>query len=85
MEIGDYRQCQTDCNIACENRLRVVWDFKVGDQVLLWKEGILHKVESLLHKEPRTISEVHTDGTMRIQCGNKLERLNIKGVTPYFT
>jgi hypothetical protein len=84
-KIGDYRQRQTDRNTARENRLRVDWDYKVGDQVLLRKEGILRKGESLFHREPWTISEVHTNGTIRIQRKNKSERLNIRRVTPYFT
>ena len=39
-KIGDYRQCHTDLNPLCKNHLWVDWDYKVGDQVLLRKEGI---------------------------------------------
>jgi hypothetical protein len=42
-KVGDYRQCQTDCNTACENKTRVEWDYAVGDKVLVRKEGILRK------------------------------------------
>eukprot|EP00804_Cyclotella_cryptica_P009743 CCRYP_011229-RA/>CCRYP_011229-RA protein AED:0.34 eAED:0.17 QI:0/0/0/0.66/0/0/3/0/294 len=67
-KIGDYRQRQTNHNTACENRFKVDWNYKVGDQVLLQKEGILCKGKSLFHKEPWTISDVQTNGTIKIQC-----------------
>ena len=34
-KIGDYRQCQTDCNIKHENKTRVDCDHKFGDKVLV--------------------------------------------------
>jgi hypothetical protein len=34
-------------------------------------------------KEPWTITTVHTNGTIRIQCGTKSERINIRRVTPF--
>ena len=40
-KIGDHRQRQTDLNTACEIRSRHDWDYKVGDKVLLRKDGIL--------------------------------------------
>jgi hypothetical protein len=46
------------------------------------KEGILHKVESNYGKEPWTITTVHTNGTIRIQCRTRTERLNIWRVMP---
>ena len=83
-KIGDYRQRQTDRNTARENKSRVDWDYKVGEKVLLRKEGILRKSETLWQKEPWTIVQVHTNGTIRIQRGTKFERLNIRRVTPFF-
>ncbi len=83
-KIGDYRQSQTDRNTTRENKSRVDWDYKVGEKVLIRKDGILRKGETKYHKEPWTITTVHTNGTIRIQCGNKSERLNIRRVTPYF-
>jgi hypothetical protein len=83
-KIGDYRQRQTDRNTERENKSRVDWDYKIGDRVLLRKEGILRKAESKYHKDPWTISTVHTNGTIRIHRGTKSERLNIRRVTPYF-
>jgi hypothetical protein len=34
-------------------------------------------------KDPWTITTVHTNGTITIQCGNNLERLNIRRVKPF--
>ena len=83
-KIGEYRQCPTDQNTLRENCSRRDWDYKVGDIVLLLKEGILRKGESKYESDPWTITSVHTNGTIRIQCGTKSERLNIRRVTPFF-
>ena len=82
--IGDYRQRQTNLNTKRENRTRKDWYYKVGDKVLLWKDGILRKSESRYDRDPWTITSVHTNGTIRVQCGSKSEQLNIRRVTPYF-
>ena len=83
-KIGEYRQCQTDRNTARENKSRIEWDYKVGDRVLIRKDGVLRKGETKYQPDPWTITTVHTNGTIRIQRGNKSERLNIRRVTPYF-
>jgi hypothetical protein len=44
-KIGDYRQCQTDLNMARENSKQVDYDYKFGNKVLLTEEGILRKAE----------------------------------------
>jgi hypothetical protein len=82
-KIGDYRQSQTDCNAERENSKRIDYDYRVGDKVLIVKEGILRKAESRYGKEPCTITTVHTNGTIRVQCGSKSERINIRRVTPF--
>ena len=51
-KIGDYRQRQTDRNTTRENKSRVEWDYKVGEKVLLRKDGILRKGESKYQKDP---------------------------------
>ncbi len=70
-KIGDYWQCQTDRNTRCKNKTRVDWDYKVGKKVLVCKDGILHKIESRFDGDPWTIMSVHTNGTIRVQCGTK--------------
>jgi hypothetical protein len=84
-KIGDYRQRQTDLNTARENKQRVDYDYKVGDRVLIRKDGILRKTESRYDSEPWTITSVHTNGTIRVERGTKSERINIRRVVPYFT
>ena len=82
-KIGDYRQSQTDRSAEHENNKRIDYDYKVGDKVLILKEVILYKAESRYGKEPWTITTVHTNGTIRVQCGSKSERINIRRVTPF--
>ncbi len=82
-QIGDYRQHQTDRSNKRKNNKRVDYDYKVGDKILTQKDGILRKAESIWKKEPWSITAVHTNGTIRIQCETKLERINIRRVTPF--
>ncbi len=70
-------------NMACKKSKQVNYDYKVDNEVLLTEEGILHKAESPYSKTPWTITTIHTNGTIRIQCRTKLERLNIQRVTPF--
>ncbi len=82
-QVEEHGQSQTDCSNERENKPRVDFDYKVGDKVLIRKDGILRKAESRWIKEPLTITTVHTNGTIRIQCGTKSERINIWRVTPF--
>ena len=77
-KIGEHRQLLTDRNNERENKRRIDYDYKVGDKVLVIKDGILRKSESKYGKEPWTITTVHTNGTIRVQCGTKSERINIR-------
>ena len=70
-KIGEHRQLLTDRNTSRENEGRIDNDYKVGQKVLIRKEGILRKTESRHLKDPWAISSVHTNGTIRVQCGNK--------------
>jgi hypothetical protein len=76
-QIGEYMQHLTDCSNKCENSTRVDYDYKVGDKILICKDSILCRVESIWRKDPWTITTVHTNGTIRIQCGPKSERIKI--------
>ena len=76
-KIGDYRQCQTDLNTEHENRTRKDWGYQVRNKVLLWRDGIFRKSESRYERDPWTITSVHTNGTIRVQCRTKSEWLNI--------
>jgi hypothetical protein len=82
-KIGEHRQRLTDLNNACENKGRIDYDYKVGQKILVWKEGILRKSESIWHRKPWLITTVHTNGTVTVQCASKLERMNIQRVKPF--
>jgi hypothetical protein len=62
-KIGEHRQQLTNLNNARENKGRIDYDYKVGQKVLLRKEGILRNAESRWHKNPWLITSVHTNGT----------------------
>jgi hypothetical protein len=81
--IGQRRQKLVDQNNVQENKNRVDFDYRTGQKVLLRKEGILRKAETR-YEGPYVITEVHTNGTIRIQRGSWSERLNIRRVTPYY-
>ncbi len=51
-KVGEHRHQLTDINNARENEGRIDYDYKVGQKVLLRKEGILRNVESRWHKKP---------------------------------
>jgi hypothetical protein len=82
-KIGEHRQKLTDLNNARENEGKIDYDYKVGQKVLLRKEGILRNTESRWHKEFRLITSVHTNGTITVQCRNKIERMNIRRAKPF--
>ncbi len=65
------------------NILTTITIYKVGDKVLLINKGILRKAESVYGKEPWTITTVHTNGTIRIQCRTRTEQLSIRRVQPF--
>ena len=83
-KIKDYRQCQTDLNTSREYKQCVDYDYKIGDKVLVRKDGILRETEIHSDSEPWTITSVQINGTIRVKRGTKSERINIRRVTPYF-
>jgi hypothetical protein len=82
-KIGERRQSLTDNGNQQENAKRIYYDYKVSDKLLVINKGILRKAESAYGKEPWTITTVHTNGTIRIQCGTKTELLSIQRVEPF--
>ncbi len=81
-KIGEHRQLLTDCNTSREKG-RIDYDYKVGQKELIRKVGILRKTESRHFKDPWVITSVHTNGTIRVQCRNKSEQINIRRVKPF--
>jgi hypothetical protein len=81
-QIGYYEQCQTDHSNTCENSKHVIFDYKVGDKVLIKLNLSSTKQSSYEKKQPYTITTVHTNGTIRIQCKTKSKRINVQRITP---
>jgi hypothetical protein len=82
-KIGERRQSLTNRGNQRKNAKRIDYNYKVSDKVLVINEGILCKAESAFGKEPWTITTVHTNGTIRIQHGTKMEQLSIQRVEPF--
>ncbi len=82
-KIGEYRQRLTDLSNACENKSRIDYNYEVGQKVLLRKKDILRNTESRWHKKPWLITTFHTNGTITVQRGKKVERMNIRRVKPF--
>ncbi len=66
-----------------ENKGRIDYDYKVDQKMLLRKKGILRNAESRWHEKPLLITSVHTHGTIAVQPGNKIDRMNIQRVEPF--
>ncbi len=81
--IREWRQSLSNCGNQCKNAKQIDYDHKVGNKVLVINEGILRKAESAYGKEPWTITTVHTNGTIRIQCRTKTEWLSTRRVEPF--
>jgi hypothetical protein len=64
-KIGEHRQRLTDLKNAHENEDIIDYDYKIGQKVLLRKEGILRNAESRWHKKPWLIISVHTNQTIQ--------------------
>lgn len=82
-EIGRRRQELVDRNTERTNKARVDYDYTVGQKVTIKSDGILRKSEDK-NTGPFVITQVHTNGTVRIQRGSVSERLNIRRIDPYF-
>jgi hypothetical protein len=79
-KIGEHRQRLTNLYNARENKGKIEYDHKLGQKVLLKKEGILRNAESRWHKRPWLIKSVLTNGTIIVQRKNKTDRMNIRRV-----
>jgi hypothetical protein len=81
--VGRRRQELVDRNSARENARRIDYDYRIGMKVLLRTDGILRKAQDK-KKGPYVITDVFTNGTVRIQRGTWSERLNIRRIEPFF-
>ncbi len=69
-KVGEHRQQLTDLNTAQKNEGRIDYKYQVGQKILVRNNGILCKAESRYLKEPWMITSVHTNRTIKVQCGN---------------
>ncbi len=81
-KIGEHRQ-PTDRNTDRENKSRVDYDNKVVTKYVYGTMVFLSKAKSRYLREPWPTTSIKTNGTIRVQCGNKSERINIQRVRPF--
>ena len=78
------KQKQVDKSNLNENRNRISFDYEVGQQVYIKNDGIHRKLD-----RPKQgaflITDVFTNGTVRIQRNHVNERINIRRLEPHFT
>ena len=65
-----------------ENKSQVLYDYKVGEHILLNTPGILRKL-STPRTGPYPVTKVCNNGTIQIQKGIVSERVNIRRVSPF--
>ena len=85
-EIGRRRQELVDRNNARENKRRLPYDYVPGSKCLIISEINGEKQRKALDKNegPYVVTNVFTNGTVRIQRGSVNERINIRRLTPFF-
>ena len=71
-----------DKSSARENKKRVKHEYRVGNEVLIEKPGIIRKM-SMPREGPYAITKVYTNGTVRIRRGAVNEQINIRRLSPY--
>ena len=81
--IGRRRQEQVESTNRRENKRRLSHDYAIGDKILIKYDGIIRKAQDK-YEGPYTITQVHCNGTVRIQRDSVSERMNIRRLTPYF-
>ena len=70
-------------NNKSENTKRVQYDYDVGHYTYILRDGNFHKPEGDIFVLFR-ITQMHTNGPIRIQIGISNEKINIRRLTPYF-
>ena len=65
------------------NRTRYAHTYKINDKVLYTVPGIVPKMEAP-RAGPYRVTQVFTNGTIRIRRGAITETVNIRNVVPYF-
>ena len=81
--IGRRRQEQVESTNRRENERRLSHDYAIGDKILIKYDGIIRKAQDK-YEGPYTITQVHCNGTVKIQRDSVSERMNIRRLAPYF-
>jgi hypothetical protein len=71
-----------------ENSARITQQYTAGNQVLIVLDAEEHKSQPKMGKPtrgPYTITQVHDNGTVTINCGTFSETINIRRIKPYHT
>lgn len=82
-ELSIKKQALVDKANLRENQKRVDYDYQVDNKVYIIKDGIYRKLDAP-KLGPFRITDVYTNGTVRIQRGNVNERINIRRLEPHF-
>ena len=77
------KQKAVDTANVRENARRVNHDYQIGDQVYIIADGVQRKMDSP-KDGPYKITDIYTNGTVRIQRGPINERINIRRLEPHF-
>ena len=83
-DISERKQAQVDKDNLRENKKRIDYDYQIGSQVYVTVDGIKRKLDAP-KTGPFPITEVFTNGTVRIQKGRVNERINIRRLEPHFS
>jgi hypothetical protein len=78
------KQKAIDAANVRENARRINHDYQIGDQVYVINDGIQRKMDTPKNG-PYPITDVFTNGTVRIQRGPVNERINIRRLEPHFS
>ena len=77
------KQRQVDIDNVRENANRVTHDYAMGDLVYVERTGIYRKLD-YKKQEPYKITEVFTNGTVRLKRRKDNERINIRRLKTQF-
>ena len=67
---------------ARENKSRIYFGYKIGEKVLLIVDSEQRKAGDR-NIGPYVVTEMFSNGTVRIQCGTISERINIRRLVPF--
>jgi hypothetical protein len=86
--IHQERRKQLEASNHRENKTRIDKTYLPGDQVLLVLDSDERRSQPKLNqptKGPYTITQVHTNGTVDINCGHFTETIHIRRLKPFHT